>query len=61
MNRPNFQNLQGYKLLEKLADEIWNIIRDWDFFAKDTVGKQVFRSANSVGANLAEGEGGSNY
>ena len=40
MSRPNFQNLQVYKLSEKLADEIWNIVRDWDYFAKDTVRKQ---------------------
>ena len=61
MNRPNFQNLQVYKLSEKLADEIWNIVQNWDFFAKDTVGKQIVRSADSVGANIAEGEGRYSY
>ncbi|HEY9769389.1 MAG TPA: four helix bundle protein [Coleofasciculaceae cyanobacterium] len=61
MNRPNFQNLQVYKLSEKLADEIWNIVQNWDFFAEDTVGKQIVRSADSVGANIAEGEGRYNY
>ncbi len=45
MSRPNFQNLQVYQLSEKLADEIWNVVQDWDFFAKDTVGKQIVRSA----------------
>lgn len=47
MSRPNFQNLQVYKLSEKLADEIWNIVNNWDYFAKDTVGKQIVRSADS--------------
>ncbi len=42
---------------EILADEIWDVVAGWDYFAKDTVGKQIVRSADSVGANIAEGEG----
>lgn len=61
MSRPNFQNLQVYQLSEKLADEIWNIVKTWDYFAKDTIGKQIVRSADSVGANIAEGEGRYSY
>lgn len=33
------------------------IVSDWDFFAKDTIGKQLVRSADSVAANLSEGFG----
>ena len=33
----------------------------WDFFAKDTVGKQLVRAADSVGANIAEGDGRGSY
>ena len=33
----------------------------WDNFAKDTVGKQLARSADSIGANIAEGEGRGSY
>ena len=29
----------------------------WDFFTKDTVGKQVCRCADSISANIAEGYG----
>ncbi len=29
----------------------------WNNFAKDTVGKQIVCSADSIGANIAEGEG----
>jgi len=29
----------------------------WDRFAKDTIGKQIVRSADSVSANIAEGRG----
>src|SRR5437588_10150565 len=57
MERTNFEKLQVYQLSEKLADSIWNIVSAWDGFAKDTVGKQIVRAADSIGANIAEGSG----
>ena len=57
MARTNFENLRVYQLSEELADEIWDIVLSWNNFAKDTVGKQIVRSADSIGANIAEGEG----
>ena len=57
MPRSNFENLQVYQLSERLADSIWDIVMDWPTFAKDTVGKQIVRSADSVGANISEGVG----
>jgi four helix bundle protein len=56
-SKPNFTNLRVYRLSERLADEIWNVVQNWEFFSKDTVGKQLVRSADSVGANIAEGHG----
>jgi four helix bundle protein len=61
MSRTNFENLRVYKLSEELADEIWKIVSRWDAFAKDTVGKQIVRSADSIGANIAEGTGRHNF
>lgn len=61
MSRTNFENLRVYKLSEELADEIWTIVIRWDAFAKDTVGRQIVRSADSVGANIAEGTGRHNF
>ena len=46
-----------YKLAEEIADIVWDIVSEWDYFAKDTVGKQLVNSADSIGANLAEGYG----
>ncbi|HXJ94839.1 MAG TPA: four helix bundle protein [Terriglobia bacterium] len=57
ITRTHFENLQVYKLAEKLADEIWHIVLAWDYFPRDTVGKQMVRAADSVGANIAEGAG----
>ena len=57
MSRTNFENLRVYQLSEEIADIIWEITSRWDVFNRDTVGKQIVRSADSVGANIAEGTG----
>lgn len=57
MERTNFEKLQVYQLSEKLADDIWTVVFGWNSFAKDTVGKQIVRAADGVGANIAEGSG----
>ncbi len=57
MERTNFEKLEVYQLSEKIADSIWKIVIAWDSFARDTVGKQIVRAADSIGANIAEGSG----
>ncbi len=57
MGRPDFEELEVYKLAEILANQIWEIVKKWDYFTKDTMGKQIVRSADSVCANIAEGRG----
>ena len=57
MERTNFEKLNVYKISENLADQIWNIVARSDYIAKDTVGKQIIRAADSIGANIAEGTG----
>lgn len=57
MAKANFEKLEVYQLSEKMADEIWEDVLRWDSFARDTVGKQIVRAADSVGANIAEGVG----
>src|SRR5437867_12161731 len=57
MERPNFGKLQVYQVSAKVADSVWNIVTAWDAFARDTVGKQIVRAADSIGANIAEGSG----
>jgi four helix bundle protein len=57
MEKTNFVHLHIYKLSEKLADQIWRIVVRWDFLAKNTVGIQIIKAADSIGANIAEGSG----
>jgi len=57
MGRPDFEKLRVYQLSEKLANEIWEIVATWEYFPKDTLGKQIVRSADSIGANIAEDNG----
>ena len=55
--RTSFENLHVYRLGEKLADEVWMVVIGWEQFAKATVGRQIVRAADSIGANIAEGTG----
>ena len=61
MARTNFENLRVYQLSEEISDLIWEIVMKWKRLAQDTVGKQLINSADSVGANIAEGTGRGSY
>ncbi len=61
MPKPAFENLRVYRLWEELADVIWDLVVRWDPFARDTVGKQLVRAADSIGANISEGVGRGSY
>ncbi|HSH51446.1 MAG TPA: four helix bundle protein [Bacteroidales bacterium] len=50
-------DLEVYNEANELADKIWDIVSNWDFFAKDTIGKQIVKSADSIAANISEGYG----
>jgi len=56
-----FEKLRVYRLSEDLADTVWEAVNKWDCLAKDTVGKQLIRAADSIGANIAEGTGRGSY
>lgn len=57
MSYNKIEDLEVYMLAEDFANEIWDEAIKWDFFAKDAVGKQVCRCADSISANIAEGYG----
>jgi len=57
MSKYVLEDLDVYNLSIEIADEIWNIVITWNYLAQDTVGKQIIRSSDSIGANIAEGYG----
>ncbi|HVO76080.1 MAG TPA: four helix bundle protein [Ignavibacteriaceae bacterium] len=57
MSKSRFENLEICQLSEDLADFIWEIALTWDYFAKDTIGKQIVNASDSIGVNIAEGSG----
>jgi len=61
MARTDFENLHVYRLAEDLADRIWTVASQWNAFAKSTLGGQLVRAVDSVGANIAEGVGRGSY
>ena len=50
-------DIDAYKIAFRLSNYIWDIVIKWEYFAKDTVGRQFARSVDSISANIAEGFG----
>jgi four helix bundle protein len=46
-----------YQRAEAVADAVWDLCGKWTAFAKQTVGGQLVRAADSIGANVAEAGG----
>ena len=57
MEQFSLNELRVYRMAEELADRTWELVRGWEAFARNTVGHQLVRAADSVGANIAEGYG----
>lgn len=55
------EDLRILQSAENIADSVWKRVVQWDEFEKDVVGKQLARSVDSIGANIAESYGRFNY
>ena len=51
------EDFRVYQMSMVLGEEVWKIVNEWDYFQKDTIGKQLVRAADSIAANLSEGFG----
>ena len=55
------EDIRVLQIAEKIADELWSLVVEWSFFERDVVGKQLARSADSIGANISEAYGRFHY
>ena len=55
------EELEIYQLAMEIGERVWEQVSDWDFFAKDTVGKQLVKAADSITSNISEGYGRYHY
>ena len=56
-NYLTLNDIKAYKIPFNLSNYIWRKVIFWNYFEKDTIGKQFVRSADSISANIAEGFG----
>lgn len=57
MAHEELEKTRVYVEAAEFADLIWDKVTKWQDFARDTVGKQFVRAADSIGANIAESYG----
>ena len=53
----SFRDLVAYRRAGELADEVVRTVAGWQSFEKWSIGIQLVRSADSIGANIAEALG----
>jgi four helix bundle protein len=53
----SFRDLVAYRRAAAFSDGLHRAVASWNPFAKWTVGVQLVRAADSIGANIAEAEG----
>lgn len=51
------EDLEVYRYAMEVGERVWNLVIQWDYFAKDTLGKQLVKAADSVATNISEGFG----
>lgn len=51
------EDLQVYQISMKLADEVHDLVLEWDNFHKFSTGTQLLNATDSISANISEGYG----
>jgi four helix bundle protein len=50
-------DIDAYKIAFHLSNYVWDIVINWEYFSKKTVGEQFMTAIDSISANIAEGFG----
>jgi four helix bundle protein len=51
------EDLNLYRECQNFEQELWNKVAGWEEFAKDTLGKKLVLTADSISSNIAQGYG----
>ncbi|GAC1301110.1 MAG: four helix bundle protein [Mucilaginibacter sp.] len=50
-------DLTSYTTAYSFNNKVWDVVIKWEYFSRDTIGKQFVNAADSISANIAEGFG----
>jgi four helix bundle protein len=50
-------DIECYPIAFHLSNYVWNIVINWEWFSKKTLGSQYVQAVDSISANIAEGFG----
>ena len=56
-NYLQLNRVNSYVISYHLSNYVWNKVVKWEYFSKETIGKQFVRAIDSISANIAEGFG----
>ena len=51
------EELQVYQLAMEIGEKAWVLVKNWDYFSRNTIDNQFIRAADSIAANLSKGYG----
>ena len=54
-------DIEIYIITEEFSNHIWETVKYWNYFERETLGKQLVRAADSISANIAEAFGRYHY
>jgi len=53
----DLMDIKAYRIAFDLSNYVWDVVLKWNYFSRDTVGKQYVKAIDSISANIAEGFG----
>jgi four helix bundle protein len=57
----SIEDLKVYKLAMEIGEDVWKIVSTWEYFNKQTIGRQWVDATDSIAANISEGYGRFHY
>jgi four helix bundle protein len=48
------EDLEVYQIAMSVGEKVWQIVYEWDYFTKKTIGKQLVRASDSIAVNISD-------